>query len=208
MLEKEKSIIIISTTISICIMLLTGIDKGQEKKVIKSYENNKNQTQIIIDKSKNANTTSKALVSVDKDKVINTLENKEIGITIKEAEQPIQDKPIEENNIDQNESAVPQLPEQNLNKDDNIEKTAPVFKVNSENIFSELSFVDKEKLFVISIKLKTSDYKKISNLLEGDVDGQGVLSSLRILKKRLSINDYSKIKQIFNKFINMDLVNN
>ena len=51
-----------------------------------------------------------------------------------------------------------------------------------------------------------SDYKKINGLLQGDVDGTGVLTSLKILKDKLSKNDYSKIKQIFSKFINMDLV--
>ncbi|MBC8062626.1 MAG: hypothetical protein H7Y18_18495 [Clostridiaceae bacterium] len=225
MLEREKSIIIISTTVSICVMLLTGIDASQEKKVVIKKENIKSQTEIVIDKLKDENTDTKVLNNLQSDKGSNTLENKDHSVAVKETEKPIkkpvQVKPIEVKPIEKddvgiskapesngNESNTTLIPEVDLKKDEGMEKTAPVFKVKKEDIMGELSFFDKEKLLLISAKLKTSDYKKINELLEGDVDGQGVLSSLRLLKARLSKNDYTKIKQIFGKFINIDLVEN
>lgn len=213
MLEREKSIIMVSTTISICIMLLLGTGKSQEKKEISNIENTKVQNQIIIDKSKSLKTPIMSLGNLEEDKSINASKNTEKDTTVKETEKPIEEKntvqsakATENNNKD--ESKVLPIQEENLKKEEETENTAAVFKINREDIFGELSFADKEKLFLISTKLKASDYKKISNLLEVDVDGQGVLTSLKILKERLSKNDYAKIKQIFSKFINMDLVDN
>ena len=211
MLEREKSIIIISTTISICIMLLSGIDNNQEKKEVNKQGSTKNEIQITIDKSKDVSTTSKT--HLDEKKAIIASENKEESIVTKEPGKPIEEKNNIEStkapeNSNKNESPALQVPEENLKKDEDTEKTAAVFKVNREDIYGGLSLLDKEKLFLISTKLKASDYKKIYDLLQVDVDGTGTLSALKILKERLSKNDYSKIKQIFNKFINMDLVDN
>jgi len=213
MLEKEKSIIIISTTLSICIMLLTGIDKSNETVVINKSANIKNKTEIIIDRPKMPTeaSTSGSLGKIDESKPSIASKNKKESVVVAETKKPIEEKKntesskVAENNI-KSESVPIQSPSESSIENENTEETASVFKVNREDIYSELSFYDKEKLILISTKLKIVDYQKINNLLQGDTDGTGVLSSLRILKDRLSKNDYSKIKEIFSKFINMDLV--
>jgi len=200
MLEKEKSIVIITTTISICIMLLVGIDKPLEKKMVLNHETNKNQTQIqtVIDKPKDLDTKSGTLSNISEDKSEN--------IPVEKTKKAIEVKPAE--TINNNESEILKPPEENLIKAEDELKTATVFKVNKNDIYGELTFFDKEKLLLISTKIKSSDYKIISDMLKSDVDGEGVLSTLKILKNRLSKKDYSKINQIFKKFINMELVDN
>jgi len=210
MLGKEKSIIVISTTISICLMLLTGIDNNQEKKVINKNANDKNQIQMVkeVPKTENTNNTIKDIPEVI---AKNTTENKGNDVTVKKVEKPKEVKPVEKEKVEipkGTESSTEKLPEENLQKDEVTEKAVSVFKVKKEDIFNNLSFFDKEKLLLISTKLKAADYKKINALLEGDVDGQGILSSLIILKDKLSKSDFLKIKQIFSKFINMDLIDN
>jgi len=200
MLEKEKSIVIITTTISICIMLLVGIDKPLEKKMVLNHETNKNQTQIqtVIDKPNDLDTKSGTLSNISEDKSEN--------IPVEKTKKAIEVKPAE--TINNNESEILKPPEENLIKAEDELKTATVFKVNKNDIYGELTFFDKEKLLLISTKIKSSDYKIISDMLKSDVDGEGVLSTLKILKNRLSKKDYSKINQIFKKFINMELVDN
>ena len=209
MLEKEKSIIVISTTISICIMLLTGIEKTPITNIASNQEHVKNQSEVIVDNPKLPIITMTAgeTVNANKDKVNNTSESKKDQVV--EAKKPIDESKNNDNSKTSDSNIVrseTELPKESPSENNDTEKTASVFKVNREDIFSELSFFDKEKLLLISTKLKVSDYKKINVLLQGDVDGTGVLTSLKILKDKLSKNDYSKIKQIFSKFINMDLV--
>lgn len=85
-------------------------------------------------------------------------------------------------------------------------ETQPVFKVKKDDIFSSMSIIDKERVFVIATKLSKTDYNKIVYLLKNDNNGSGVISSFQILKDKLSKKDYLKLKGIAGKYINMNVV--
>lgn len=109
-----------------------------------------------------------------------------------------------ENQItNQNETSV-----QNAtgSEDENQQVALDVFKVKKDDILNKMSFFDKQKLFFIGQKLSTGDLNKVENYLMNDNGGNGVIDALKLLKEKLCDKDYSKVKNIVQKFINMDVV--
>lgn len=98
----------------------------------------------------------------------------------------------------------------NTSLDDSIENEenegVPVFKVASSKILGSLSLLDKEKLLVIGTKLAPLDYVRIKEYLYMDDRDEGVKNAILLLKERLSDEDYEKVKEIMDEYINIDSI--
>lgn len=90
--------------------------------------------------------------------------------------------------------------------DNNNEKAISVFKVDADKIEDELTLSDKEKILRIASKLSPVDYVKVKNYLESNNSENGVIETMKLLKKRLTDSDYKKIREIAGKFLNMDVI--
>ncbi|KYH34900.1 hypothetical protein CLTEP_10640 [Clostridium tepidiprofundi DSM 19306] len=82
----------------------------------------------------------------------------------------------------------------------------PVFKVQTSQIIGNLTMKDKMRLFEIAQKLNVQDYIRIEKLLKSQNQKQGIIDALHLLKIRLSDKDYQKIRDIADRFIDMDAV--
>lgn len=99
------------------------------------------------------------------------------------------------------------------NKDislNNVEESTiedmPVFKIASSEILASLSLLDKEKLLVIGSKLSPLDYARIKEYLYMKDRDEGVKKAILLLKERLSREDYKKVKDIMDAYINMEVI--
>lgn len=93
------------------------------------------------------------------------------------------------------------------NNDVDSENNKPIFKVARDKIIDKLSFADKAKILIISKSLSPTDFSKIQDDLNSKDEKKGVVSAMNLLKMRLDDNDYSKLKSIAAKFINLDALN-
>ncbi|MDP4177290.1 MAG: hypothetical protein Q8900_02985 [Bacillota bacterium] len=96
--------------------------------------------------------------------------------------------------------------ENNDTVDDNNEKAVSVFKVDADKIQDELTLSDKEKILRIASKLSPVDYVKVKSYLESNNSENGIIETMKLLKKRLTDSDYKKIREIAGKFLNMDVI--
>lgn len=80
-----------------------------------------------------------------------------------------------------------------------------VFKVSASKIKEDLTTSDKIKLLYAGMKLNKEDYKKVKGYLYDKDAEDGVLKALKLLKKDLSEKEYDKVREVAEKFINMDL---
>ena len=214
MLNVEKIIIVIATTISVCIMLLSTPKNNNEEENFKLQVKSNNEVKARTEDNRTAKSVKKEVTNapiptpapIPKLSNAQVTKDKDVQIEKKVIEPREIKKTTEKivNNANLGKGNNPEI----INTEDKQDNVAPVFKVNPENILNDMSFFDKERIMVIVAKLKASDYSKITSLLQNDSQGKGVLDALKLLKDKLSNNDYSKIKQIAGKFINMDLVEN
>ncbi len=205
------SMIIISTIISSCTMIYKSgyfCDEDRNQVIIQS-DNNKVIQEKEVDKSddKSAIETvqSNSIVSSDKSNKINTTDNNQ-QISKPEEKTVVNNENNDNVNSSQNEIVDSAVIKEESKGTNNTEETTSVFKVKKDDILGSLSFFDKEKLLFIAAKLSRSDYNKIMNFLRNDENGQGVINSLKLSKEKLSKKDYSKVKAIAGKFINLDAV--
>lgn len=87
----------------------------------------------------------------------------------------------------------------------NSSKDVPVFKIAKSKVKDSLTFSDKEKLLFIASKLSVVDYDKINKYLQNGSD-EDIKNTIKLLKERLSDKDYEKVKEVAEKFINMDSI--
>lgn len=80
-----------------------------------------------------------------------------------------------------------------------------VFKVSKSQIKDKLTILDKQKMLSVGTKLSAIDYEKVNKYLQNGSD-EDIISAIKLLKSRLSDKDYDKVKQVAEKFINMDMV--
>lgn len=92
----------------------------------------------------------------------------------------------------------------NVNSD--LDNCKSVFKVDSRTIVNNLSMMDKLKLLSISSKLSKTDYKKVDGYLKEDNAEEGVKKAYRVLKEKLNDNDMNKIKDILERYIDVEVI--
>ena len=88
------------------------------------------------------------------------------------------------------------------------EETKPVFKVSAGSIEKSLSAIDKAKLLFIGSKLSTVDEGRVKDYLSDNNPEEGVRKAYKLLQQRLNEEDLNKVKEILEKYINIDAVEN
>lgn len=88
------------------------------------------------------------------------------------------------------------------------EETKPVFKVKADSIEKSLSTIDKAKLLFIGSKLSTIDEGRVKDYLSDNNPEEGVKKAYKLLQQRLNEEDLNKVKDILEKYINIEAVEN
>lgn len=93
-------------------------------------------------------------------------------------------------------------------KNNNTKSTNESSEEEKENKYTpklekNLTAVEKEKLLTVSNKLSAVDYEKVKMWLGSD-KSQESMEALKLLKQRLSNDDYQKIKSISDEFIGIN----
>lgn len=81
-----------------------------------------------------------------------------------------------------------------------------LFKVNKEEILYKLTKEEKKEIRTISKKLSMSDYTKIVSSIKNKGEMECCLEILDILNKRLDKQDYLTAKEVFEPYINVELL--
>lgn len=92
------------------------------------------------------------------------------------------------------------------NANSELDNCKSVFKVDSRTIVNNLSMMDKLKLLSISSKLSKTDYKKVDGYLKEDNAEEGVKKAYKVLKEKLNDNDMNKIKDILERYIDVEVI--
>lgn len=207
--NRELSIIVIfSTIICVCIMLLVSNGRcctGENT-------NLKNKSKICAEKNNNMNLEG-----------INEKKNKHI---IQKYDKDENNKNLTEDvNFNKNKRKVEKIEDISTDEvykkgkynkyfyieNEGIEEDmmeVPVFKVSTNVIRKELTFKDKQKLLVMASKLSSFDYCRIKKDLYCPDAEEGVKDALLLARERLSEKDYEKVKKILDRFINIDAIEN
>lgn len=85
-------------------------------------------------------------------------------------------------------------------------KDIPVFKVATYEIKNNLTMSDKRKLLKVATKLNIKDYTKIKDFLYADNQKEGILNAIYLLEERLDEEDYQNVREIADRFVDMDKV--
>jgi hypothetical protein len=133
------------------------------------------------------------------------IKRKTSSLLLKESnDNTVKDKPdnidlnIQKNEIDinsnKNEVTINNTGVSNLN----------VFKIPKDEIQKNMTLSEKMKLLNLGGKISAVDYAKIKICLEDENSENAVTDIVLLLKKRLSSNDYESFKEIVQKYIELD----
>ena len=197
MSRKKLCFIVIFCTITCVYIMLNHWNKyvspnyNGYKEEVNSKVNTKGELESDNKKQNNTNVKIDKKV-VEKKKIVND------KIVVKEK--------VNDVNTDVRNSSEKDLIN-NSNGSENEETYAAAFKVSKNEIMSSLSLIDKGRILIIASKLSAIDYKKIQELLKIG-DEKGIITAIKLLKEKLSEKDYTKIRGIAEKFLNMEMVEN
>lgn len=85
--------------------------------------------------------------------------------------------------------------------------TKSIYKVDKGKVFEQLSPENKKELEQIMKKLSSLDMGRIKEYYEESNEEKGVLDAFKLLKKRLSSEDYNKLQEISSSFLDIKRVN-
>ena len=89
---------------------------------------------------------------------------------------------------------------------DAISYSQAVYKVDKGKVLERLSSDDKRDLEKIIKKLSAFDLGKIKEYYEDYNDEEGAISIFRLLRKRLTTEDYKQIHEISSSFLNLERI--
>lgn len=85
-----------------------------------------------------------------------------------------------------------------------VSYSKPVYKVDKEKVLERLSADDKREFDKIINRLSAFDIGKIKDYYEDSNDEEGVVNIFKLLKKRLTIEEYKRIYEISASFLEFD----
>lgn len=160
-----------------------------------------NQGKETINQKNNINKEKiKEEANAKKDKK-ETAENKEI-----KNNDESKSSDTDENTRNQNVEVESEENENKKSKEETIEKTATVFKVDKNTIASRVSFEDKARLLIYSRSLSTTDEAQIKELMKSSDELNSSIKIFKILKLKLDKNDYNSVKNILSPYIDVNLI--
>lgn len=148
-----------------------------------------------INKEKN-NETNEGIKDTDKDGKSRTIEEStNTSDANKNEKQDIENK----DSKTQNKSNNTQGEEKDKNE-------VSVFKVDKTELIDKMSYGDKFELLKISKDLSSSDEAEIMQLIKSSNEYDASVKIFSILKKRLSDDDYNKIKEILYPYMDVEYI--
>ena len=87
-----------------------------------------------------------------------------------------------------------------------ISYSQSIYKLDKGSILEKLSSSDKRDFEKIIKKLSTFDLGKIKEYYEDSNDEEGVVSIFKLLRERLTAEDYKQIHQISASFLDLDSI--
>lgn len=202
--KKIMSCIVILCTI-ITVFLLLKLNREQEtsdneglQQVIKINEEQLKNT----DENKKTTEDNKKIEEIDKQSTdIKNAEEQEEKSVVKEENVEL-DKEIKNNSSNNNKVA-------SVSEVSNEVKEEPVisvFKVDKNTIMNKLSVAEKVKLMNLSKKLSVIDYGRIKEYLESSEEYDSAVAIFRILKSRLTNDEYKEIKDILIPYVDVEKI--
>ncbi|MFW2489871.1 hypothetical protein ACN077_15075 [Clostridium chromiireducens] len=88
-----------------------------------------------------------------------------------------------------------------------VSYTKSIYKVNKGKILEQLSPENKKELEQIMKKLSALDMGRIKEYYEEPDEEKGVINAFKLLKKRLSSEDYNKLEQLSSSFLDIKRIN-
>ena len=88
-----------------------------------------------------------------------------------------------------------------------ISYSKSVYKLDKGKVLEKLSSNDKRDFEKIIKKLSAFDLGKIKEYYEDSNDEEGVVSIFKLLKKRLTTEDYKRIHEISSSFLDFERIN-
>ncbi len=94
----------------------------------------------------------------------------------------------------------------NINNKEAIQSNTSLFTVKKEEILDKLSFKDKTKLLSVANKMSAVDVERIRESLEKNNEKEGAAEVFKVIKRRLTDEDYKQVKEILSPYINIKLL--
>lgn len=96
-------------------------------------------------------------------------------------------------------------------KEENIKATVSYiktfYKVDKEKAMEQLSYDDRKDFERILKKLSTLDMGRIKEYYQDSDEEEGIVNIFKILKKRLTSEDYRRIEEISSSLLEIDEIN-
>lgn len=198
-----------------------NLEKQSDNKVKNKDTNNEDNTnkkiEVHKDTTTRSNITASAVTSEQYKKFKMEKMNEELvqdkedffseGNVKENADKQVNSSDSKKNSVKQTKGEDSAKPDNKAvnDKTDGSKEDVSVFKVSRSQINDSLTLSDKTKLLSIASKLSAIDYEKVRKYLQSGSD-QDIKNTVKLLKERLSEKDYDKAKEVAQKIINMDVV--
>jgi len=198
-----------------------NLEKQSDNKLKNKDTNNEDNTnkkiEVHKDTTTRSNITASAVTSEQYKKFKMEKMNEELvqdkedffseGNVKENADKQINSSDSKKNSVKQTKGEDSAKPDNKAvnDKTDVSKEDVSVFKVSRSQINDSLTLSDKTKLLSRASKLSAIDYEKVRKYLQSGSD-QDIKNTVKLLKERLSEKDYDKAKEVAQKIINMDVV--
>lgn len=173
-----------------------------------SYIGNNADKNLVLDENKNDKKETNNKENA-KDDHINNKDNKEEKENNSDSSQSLNSEDENSNKILNKEDKNTELEKKdtnNINNKEAIQSNASLFTVKKEEILDKLSFKDKTKLLSVANKMSAVDVERIRESLEKNNEKEGAAEVFKVIRRRLTDEDYKQIKEILSPYINIKLL--
>lgn len=197
------SCVVILCTI-ITVFLLLQLSREQE-----TSDNEGVQQVIKMNKEQIENTNENKKITEDNKKIEETnksstdIKNEEEKSVVKDNNVEL-DKEIKANSNSRSNSKVASVSD--VYNEVKEEPAISVFKVDKNTIMNNLSVAEKMKLMNLSKKLSVIDYGRIKEYLESNEEYDSAVAIFKILKSRLTNDEYKEIKDILIPYVDVEKI--
>lgn len=173
-----------------------------------SYIGNNADKNLVLDENKNDKKETNNKENAKNDH-INNKDNKEEKENNSDSSQSLNSEDENSNKILNKEDKNTELEKKdtnNINNKEAIQSNASLFTVKKEEILDKLSFKDKTKLLSVANKMSAVDVERIRESLEKNNEKEGAAEVFKVIRRRLTDEDYKQIKEILSPYINIKLL--
>ena len=193
MKKKYLSILLIFITLILSVGMIISNNREEEEYIF--IANDKNENKIL---------------ETDINKFFDDLDTQKSNESKKNnTNEDIKNENIEYNNKEDIKEDIIKVEEFDEGKDiKNINKTKKeeIFKVDKNKILSIMPNSEKMKLVKLFSKLSMSDYAFVLDSIKNDSEIKCITKIDEVLSKRLEIKDYKVARDIFDKYINLNVI--